>query len=543
MKRFYISSFAFCMLFVSAIQLYSYDRSSSSDTTWIYDFSSDTDSTFRQIKLYSEYDSADIQESKAMISDQLDGSWQLGTQFRKTYNKQGEVSINLKSTWNAVLTQWEESNLYEYFYDQWGNDTLYYTSYKFGSDDWVNAQGNRYENTYNENSQLIQVISFKGYPGQENEYEKFEYSYDETGNRVLSIRYNYGMDWALNARFETSFDNEGRKVEEFAYFRMGDEWEESTKTVLEYDASGNSVVLEVSTWDSGTSQWNMTNREDNTYDPLGKLVLKTHQRIVAYGEPMVITRYEYFYNLSGKLETTVISVLDEGTGEYVLTQKEFTRHGGDYFILSDSLCSGETYSWEGESFNAGGTYRKEYISAIGLDSIYNLYLNENPVPGSFSITGPSGVNLDQEVLYIAPVDQEVQYNWAVENGIIISGTENDTLRVRWETLGTWEVATWSLNLFGCSSDTTTLQVLVGETGTNNLPTAGIRFYPVPVQEILQVDYNLGYLEIHVLDLAGRKVAVATGTSIDLSHLSAGPYVVQLYNANEMMIRAQKIIKE
>jgi hypothetical protein len=67
----------------------------------------------------------------------------------------------------------------------------------------------------------------------------------------------------------------------------------------------------------------------------------------------------------------------------------------------------------------------------------------------------------QEVLYIAPEDAELEYRWNVENGTIVSGTLDDTLTVRWETMGNGEVAAWALNIYACSSDTTTIQLSIG----------------------------------------------------------------------------------
>ena len=540
MKRFYIACIAVCILIVSTDRLISQDKTSSSDSTWIYQFTSETDSTFTQLKFRSVYDTASFEETILLNTNVLDGDWQLGTKFERVYNPSGLVSSILQYTWDAILEQWYESNLFEVFYDEYGNDTLYYTSYKAGSDEWISAQGNRYENTYNEKDQLIQEINYKGYPGQESEYVKFEYSYDDSGNKILTIRYNFGMDWGLNARYETSFDNEGREVEELAYSRFDDEWVESYNRIYVWDVDGNMTVNEFNTWDMGSEQWIMTNRDEFTYDAYGKKLQRIRRAFVAHGEPLETTRYEYFYNLSGKLETTVISVLEEGTGEYVLTQKEFKRYGGDYFILCDSICTGESYSWQGESIGTGGTYQKDFDSAMGLDSIYTLYLKENPNPASFTFTGTTEVVQKQEELYIAPEDAALSYSWLVENGTIVSGAENDTLTVRWENLGSGEVAAWALNIHGCGSDTTSVLVSIGSNSTEEYTGGSFVIYPVPVNDVLRIDAEYESLRIELVDASGRVVVDKEGLEADLSHLDSGVYLVRLRDQEGNLIGTRKI---
>jgi hypothetical protein len=546
MKRFRIAMLAVCVLLVPSQKLVSQSEFSLSDTTWIYDFQSETDSAFSQIKFHGEYDSADMQIITLLISDEMDGGWKLGTKFRNQMDQQNRLILQNRDRWNADLEVWEESFMYQYFYDGWGNDTLYYMSYKYGTDYWVSGTGSRKVNSYDEQDQLVRVEVFSGYPGQESEYEKYEYSYDESGNRILTIRYSFAMDWVLNARYETGFDAQGRKVEEITYCADGNDWVEGHKTVYEYDADGNNTMVESSGWDPNAGQWKMYDRDDITYDPQGRPLVKINQNIAAYQEPLITTQYEYFYNLSGKLARTVISILDEGSELYVLSQKEFTRYGGDYTIVSDSICRGESYFWEGETLDKGGRYQKDYVSAMGLDSILILYLDAFFVPSPFLFSGASEVVLDQEELYIAPPDPELEYRWAVENGTVVSGASNDTLVVRWEVLGNGGVTAWALNDHGCSSDTSSVDVLIGPNSVEDLSAAGILFYPVPVKDLLYSRTDLDdpdLLQIGVTDLSGREVAAARGTSIDLSHLPAGTYVVRLKDSEGILIGTRKIMKE
>jgi hypothetical protein len=105
------------------------------------------------------------------------------------------------------------------------------------------------------------------------------------------------------------------------------------------------------------------------------------------------------------------------------------------------------------------------------------------------------------------------------------------------------VASWALNQHGCSSDTSYLDVTIGSNGLDDLSAAGIVLYPVPVKEVLQVQSDLDILEIEVVDLNGREVHTARGTSVDLSFLESGIYLVRIWDLEGQLLGTRKILKE
>jgi len=328
---------------------------------------------------------------------ELTGDWERGSKRREFWNPEGVLSSVIEYTWDAVTEQWAESSLMEFYIDAYGNDTLTVLSTKSG-EDWVGTFAFRTECIYDGRGRLIQEISFNGPLGSELENRKFEYTLDESGNRISTLRYNYESDWVLFQRSESSFDHLDPEVEEITYTRSGEAWVELSKKVFAWDDNGKITVNEYQEWDEGSGKWILTMRDDITYDTYGNMVLKIAQSLLAPGEPMTITRTEYFFNPAGKRDTMVVSVLDNESGEYTPTQKQFTRHAGDYFIHYDTICNGEVYAWEGETIPAGGIYRKEYVSVLGLDSIYALGLQENPAPTTFLISGSTLVAQDQEAM-------------------------------------------------------------------------------------------------------------------------------------------------
>jgi hypothetical protein len=544
MKRFYPVVVALIILFASTKTLISQHRSTSSDTMWTYYFTSPTDSSFQHRNLHTEYDSTNIIVKISLESSELHGDWESGSKIREFWNPDGSLSTSLESAWNAGLGQWEESTLLEFFMDEYGSDTLFLISNKSG-DEWVGSLAFRTICTYNGNGQLIQEISLIGPPGMEIENHKFEYTLDASGNRISTLRYNYETDWVLSERVDESYDDQDREVEQITYSRSGEQWVEQSKRVHTYNDEGKVEVRENHEWNAGTGEWAKTSEEIFTYNADGEWSLRTQNNYDLDGSHWSTNRHEYSYYPSGKLEINLSTIFDEEAGLYISYVKQFYQHAGDYFFHYDTICSGEVYTWKGGDFQAGGIYRQEYMSVQGFDSIYALSLQENPTPASFQIDGLTAVNQAQEALYVAEENPAVDYGWMVEYGTVISGTDNDSLWVRWDSPGNGEVKAWALSEFGCSSDTLSLQVVVRPTGIEENTNQPFRLYPVPVKDHLIIESLVKLGRMEVLDANGRIVlsAIPTQTGMDLSTLERGIYLVRLRDLDGKLVGTRKILKE
>ncbi|MGD9492342.1 MAG: endonuclease [Bacteroidales bacterium] len=60
---------------------------------------------------------------------------------------------------------------------------------------------------------------------------------------------------------------------------------------------------------------------------------------------------------------------------YTLNLSEVAAYS---FIEYDSVCQGESYAWQGNSYSSAGTYTAVYTSSSGCDSTYTLHLSVNP---------------------------------------------------------------------------------------------------------------------------------------------------------------------
>ncbi|MEA3478520.1 MAG: hypothetical protein U9R60_10110, partial [Bacteroidota bacterium] len=212
MKQFYIAWLAVSVIFISTDRLFSQDRTISTDTSWRYTYTSETDSTFRSRDLHTEIDSANIREIIRMSTEELDGDWQSGTKRRELYDSNGVLISVLDFSWDAVFGQWNENSLSEFYIDAYGSDTLIKLSTKSG-DDWIVTMVFRTECTYDASGQLIQEIFINGPPGEEAAHRKQEYTLDASGNRIVTLRYNYDTDWVLFQKSETSYNEQGLILE------------------------------------------------------------------------------------------------------------------------------------------------------------------------------------------------------------------------------------------------------------------------------------------------------------------------------------------
>lgn len=70
------------------------------------------------------------------------------------------------------------------------------------------------------------------------------------------------------------------------------------------------------------------------------------------------------------------STLDGCDSTYTLVLTEYPIYN---FTENHSLCAGDSYTWQGSTYNTSGTYTAAFTSSHGCDSIYTLHLDVHPV--------------------------------------------------------------------------------------------------------------------------------------------------------------------
>jgi len=457
--------------------------------------------------------------SRGSLWDQATNDWQYSSMLRTIYDEDHRVLETFYYNWNDgesvwVLAEWKQS---EYIFNVSG-DTVTRISYKMNLEDSTRVQDARIDYSYDEQHRLLKEEMY--IPDEEATILFFimEYAYDEAGNQTLysGLSWNYLPDTVVSGY----------------------------RSVYAFNSQGGKTLEEALLWDEKTEEWQRYDRTIITYNEKDQITAKdyTHWNIPGDGALKSQDRMEFLYTDMGQDSVKITYAWNYSQLELYLLTKIFYYYGSECYTSYDSICEGAVYEWRGQSLDTAGIYLDEYTSETGTDSSFTLVLSFLPKPAPLQIAGEEQVLNGQTVSYLVPENSEVEYRWSLENGTILSGEQNDTLQVLWETMGTGEVAAWALNEYGCSSDTATLLVLVGPNAVKDHPDSGILLYPVPVKDLLHIQSGPGDLRIEVMELSGRKVASSHGTSIDLSHLPGGVYLVRLLDPEGVLIGTRKIVK-
>src|SRR5204863_389518 len=114
------------------------------------------------------------------------------------------------------------------------------------------------------------------------------------------------------------------------------------------------------------------------------------------------------YNAAGTYKDTLISAV--GCDSIVTLTLTVTPNVTGAQIVS--ICNNQLpYTWNGNTYNAAGTFKDTLISAAGCDSIVTLTLNVTPI-----VTGSQTINI---------CNKQLPYTWN-GNTYNAAGTYNDT---------------------------------------------------------------------------------------------------------------------
>ena len=82
-------------------------------------------------------------------------------------------------------------------------------------------------------------------------------------------------------------------------------------------------------------------------------------------------------------------------------------------------------------------------------------------------------------------------------------------------------------------------------GVEEMKSLGISMYPNPATNLLKIESKLDLSYITIVDLAGRKILeheVSTFSNIDVSQITKGIYLVNLYNTNGLLLTEKLVIR-
>jgi hypothetical protein len=201
------------------------------------------------------------------------------------------------------------------------------------------------------------------------------------------------------------------------------------------------------------------------------------------------------------------------------------------------ICAGDTVNFHGNQYTQTGIYDIPYSGAI-CDSVYTLNLTVNPIPASFTISGPQSVVEYRTELYSVPVNNALNYYWLVDGGIVVSVPSNHEASIEWGIPGNAWVKSYAVGQNNCTSDTAFLAVVISVDGWEEMEKYGVEVFPNPVHEVLFIRSERD-VRGEIVDISGRQVLVFEGKEVNLQPLEKGTYTLILQL--ESGIRLSKLI--
>lgn len=147
---------------------------------------------------------------------------------------------------------------------------------------------------YDDNFRIIQMNSFQLIDGVWKHTNIIDYTYDEHGNKTSRTNYaDWGWGMEIQGVYTYTYSDENvltyhemtlggslfergnytynadNLLESLViemYDSWDDEWSNSSKTIYEYDASGNAIKINYTLWDYDNEEWGFDTRDEFTYD-------------------------------------------------------------------------------------------------------------------------------------------------------------------------------------------------------------------------------------------------------------------------------------
>lgn len=457
-----------------------------------------------------------------------------------TYDSEGHLILTVKYNWDINGNEWVIKSKSESAYDEDGN-LLLTTNYNWdtNANEWYYTGETQF--TYDSNGNLILLLTPNG--------SKQEKEYDVENNLIRQVNYRWEgfiNDWVLEKieEYDPNVTDLNITLQEEYMWNSTDGLYLYRKTIKQFDSNGNLILSESYRWNSSTNMLIGTIKVERAFDPEGYQLM--HARYVWdnnindwFGTSKYETKERDSY---GKILLTFRYAWDSNLGDWVLDKKDYAYYGGFLFDAEDTICEGDSIQWQGQYLTLSDTYVENYISVFGRDSTYQLVLTVNPNPSSFMITGETSATSNETLVYLAPDNNTMTYNWSVENGSILSNPLFNSVEIQWGIQSEGKVFGIAINEYGCKSDTAELQVAIGVTGINDLLYGEIQLYPNPVEDILNISSIGENIETQILSMNGIILISTKNSSADLSSLPAGQYFVRIKDKNGDVIRIRKIIK-
>lgn len=309
-----------------------------------------------------------------------------------SYDINGNMILLIAKDWNSGSSQWENSYKYESTYDINGKLTrLTYSFWDNGTSQWIIINKDEYTYDIDGNMTLNITYDWNSGTSQWDFFNKYEYSYDANRNMILYIASYWESgtsQWQGFDKEENTYDANGNlTVNIYSYWdQFGiNDWLKSYKIENTYDINGNRTVYLNNDWNSLSSQWEITDKKEYTYDiaySLNDLYMPSWISKDYYAnKPVDYISYDYDgANWTNNRKNTYYYTTLAGTSVKELSSKNYTVYPNPAsdninisFTSNSIFVTFDLYDTQGRKLISKEVTNNNQISLDGLKSGIYLY--------------------------------------------------------------------------------------------------------------------------------------------------------------------------
>lgn len=190
-------------------------------------------------------------------------SWDPFTKQDKVYNGQNQLIELINASY--ISNAWVPTNKTIFSYDGNGNETeRLMLVWNTGTSQYDSANRQLYQ--YNASNWLVSQITKIYVSNTWQNQNKWEYTYDGSGNIIMLVSYIWSSQWDSTSRTLYTYNAGNQLIERIHQNYQGGTWTNSFRFTFSYDANGNVVNQKFYTWNSGSGSWVPNNQNNYTFD-------------------------------------------------------------------------------------------------------------------------------------------------------------------------------------------------------------------------------------------------------------------------------------
>ncbi len=357
--------------------MWSYNMSSSGDSSLAYRYYYDRDSAEQVVKLsgdwldannkvwhhgyimnkaYDDYGNTTLYET--YVWDEASASWKgSGEKLEYLFDADGHKLMEAVYSWDTTDNVWFGEHKYEYIVAPNHEDVLIQNSYKWnpknetwgdyikwtydytadgnveavvkkewdnGNDKWVDVKQEK--RSYDSQGRLVSTLSLVWDADNSDwvNFHKNEYTYDQDGTQHYILYYwdDHDNSWQNYLKGEKRWDKQGHLIyfDEYQWNKFQDKWEGFEKEEKKYDENGNLTLWLFYAWDQVQEIWVNASKSVYKLDDNGRMVLKDYMTWDTDNDVWVNSkRDEFAWSPEGWLLMHASSTWDDHTNDWRCT--------------------------------------------------------------------------------------------------------------------------------------------------------------------------------------------------------------------------------